>query len=246
MRALLRHYTDFFLQGLPSFLVGLWSVGYTRSSPISQLEEVWQELSRYQQPSSSRESRPLSKLSFWSKEIAKIAAGQMKRHLETPSELLKLWARITKRPFHQDGSIVDDPGFQLLHRLVTWHHSLFLSQTRPSVGWPWPYLDKIIFLFEHHTTYKSINANFHQKPLKCWHQKGNPKRSRVPLPLDYPFRWPYPIDLCRPVSGTRSSRFLLAWERGLLSVPLSCRDALVLWWPRWYGMASLLRCASYL
>jgi len=36
-------------------------------------------------------------------------------------------------------------------------------------------------------TYKSNDANFHQKPFKCWHQKDNPKGSRVPLPLDYPF-----------------------------------------------------------
>src|SRR6218665_2068084 len=42
-------------------------------------------------------------------------------------------------------------------------------------------------LFEHHTTYKSNDANFHQKPFKYWNQKGNPKGSRVPLPLDYSF-----------------------------------------------------------
>jgi len=29
--------------------------------------------------------------------------------------------------------------------------------------------------------------HFHQKPFKCWHQKGNPKGSRVTLALDYPF-----------------------------------------------------------
>jgi len=60
----------------------------------------------------------------------------------------------------------------------------------------------------------------------------------------------YLIDLCRPVSGSRSSRSLRSSERGLLSVPfavpLSCRAGLVLLWPRRYGTASLLRYASYL
>src|SRR6218665_310788 len=59
----------------------------------------------------------------------------------------------------------------------------------------------------------------------------------------------YLIDLCRPVSGSRSSRSLRSSERGCSQsrspIPLSCRAALVLLWPRRYGIASLLRCASY-
>src|SRR6218665_2023375 len=59
------------------------------------------------------------------------------------------------------------------------------------------------------------------------------------------------IDLCRPVSGSRSSCALRTSERGLLSVPfaratISCRAALVLLWTRRYGVASLLRDAQYL
>src|SRR6218665_142231 len=41
----------------------------------------------------------------------------------------------------------------------------------------------IIYLFEHHTAYKTNNDNFHQYNFKCWHQKGNPKGSKIPLPL---------------------------------------------------------------
>jgi len=59
----------------------------------------------------------------------------------------------------------------------------------------------------------------------------------------------YLIDLCRPVLGSRSSRSLLSSERGLLPVPFARTTimlaALALLWPRRYGIASLLRSASY-
>lgn len=59
----------------------------------------------------------------------------------------------------------------------------------------------------------------------------------------------YLTDLCRPVSGTRSSRSLSSSQRGLLSIQFArttiIRAALVLWCVRRSVMASLLRYAYY-
>ena len=60
----------------------------------------------------------------------------------------------------------------------------------------------------------------------------------------------YIIDQCRPVSGTRSRRYMLlaggVSSQSRLPVPLPWRAALVLLWPRRYWLASLLRSAFYL